>query len=255
MMAAGLGLGINKRFNGEINNMKKRFLPGFILILSISLFGCNANTDVDSAITSIIPLKFELVTIEQDIQKLKANEIKEILKEVLLPHGKVFIYTKKNDQEYLYGGFSTEQSLYNLGKIGNLIYLDVTSITIHQEFNDTPAVRIDGAHGANYPQSNYFLFESSFPKKILTVDGHATEFDLDQDGTVEIISSIGTTTVTSIYKLTGEHFLVADLNKSLDALSVIFKNEDNPFFLAYFKDKTTKEFKFTEDGLKLVESQ
>lgn len=234
--------------------MKKKFFVIFLLLLSLGYFYLFDKDTLQplTKVTEVISLKFEPIEIAPDIQELSQKDIKEILKAVDLDKDKVFIYTKQNDKENLYGGFSTKQSLYDLGKVGLLMYLDLTNITLPKEFNKKPLIRIDSAYGANFPQSNYFLLEDTLPKKILTVDGHVKEVDLDQDGTVEIISSTGTPTDTYIYKWINDQFSVANVNKSLDALSVIFKNEDHPVFEAYFNDKTRKTYRFTKDGLQLI---
>lgn len=90
--------------------------------------------------------------------------------------------------------------------------------------------------------------DKGIPKKILHIEAGVTEIDLNADGQEEIIASVGTPANTQIYKMENAQIVVADLNKSLNALDVSF-NKDQKTFNVMFKDKTTKIYKFHEKGL------
>lgn len=246
--------------------MRKSFVSSFLVyssILGLTMFGCSSNTDKPSSnapvnnqksvlpTEEIVPLEFQPVTTKQEVRKLEKSTIQEVVKEKEVDHGKAFIFKKRNDSA-LYGGYQRNQILFDLGKIGDQTYLEITSIK-KIEFQEKSVLRIQGGLGADYPQTNYYLIESGVPKPFLQTDGHTLEQDLDQDGLQEVVASEGTPTLTSIYKLQNSHFSVANVNKALNALSVLPKKDDTLLFEAYYKNEAKpKTFVYTKQGMKQI---
>ncbi|KZS47109.1 hypothetical protein AWU65_14835 [Paenibacillus glucanolyticus] len=55
------------------------------------------------------------------------------------------------------------------------------------------------------------------------------ETDIEQDGTNEIVATVGTAAQTSIYKIKNDHIVVTNLNETLEAQEVTYDKESNTF--------------------------
>jgi len=196
--------------------------------------------------SGVIPLEFQSINEEQQINILSQSDIKKVLIEKEYEKGKLFIYLGIDD-EYLYAGYEGRDQLLDLGQIGDLNSLELTTIQ-EVQIGNVITIKIEGAYGANAPMTNYFTLENDIPKPFLRVaTGHGKEIDLDDDGIFEIVSQHGTPTLTMVFKYNDNKWRVADVNKSLDALSVYF-DSDEKLFHAYYKDEPEKTFRYTEEG-------
>lgn len=59
---------------------------------------------------------------------MKQEDIGEIVKEQTIAGGKIIIFSKQDDKDYIYGAFETKDSLYGFGVVGGLNNLELVSI-------------------------------------------------------------------------------------------------------------------------------
>jgi hypothetical protein len=204
-------------------------------------------------------LSFQLVNPEQQIQLITSIENANIIKEQSVTGGAIIIYSKNDDNEFIFGAYQTnEGTLYDLGAVGGMSpQLDDELLSIKELslFNKS-LVRIKGVFGANAPIQNYYSIEDGRLIPFLRVDtGHAEELDLDGDGTVEIVSSHGTPIHTYIYKWADGKFSVVNVNESLNAVSV-FLDEDNSFNVQLeIGSNLIKQYEYKSGILKPINSE
>lgn len=166
--------------------------------------------------------------------------------------GEIIIFSKQDDNEFIYGAYETKDTLYELGVVGGLssqLDDELLSIKEIKLFNKS-LIRIKGVFGANAPVQNYFSIEDGKAVPFLRVEtGHATEVDLDDDGTEEIISSHGTPISTYIYKWEDGEFSISNVNEALGATSV-YLNEEKQFEAFFNNTNTIKLFEYNYGVLK-----
>jgi hypothetical protein len=200
-----------------------------------------------------ITFTFQSVNNEQKIKEVSQIEDKEIVKEQEVLAGKIIIFSKRDDNEHIFGAYRTKDTLYELGIVGGLSSQmddELLSIKELKLFNKS-LIRIKGVFGANAPVQNYFSMEDGKIVPFLRVEtGHATEVDLDGDGTVEIVSSHGTPIQTYIYKRSDGKFTVVNVNEALGATSV-YLNDEKKFEAFFNKTDTNNLFEYNSGGLNL----
>lgn len=170
-----------------------------------------------------VPLRFEKVVIEQELQRIQPVGQPHIRKEQKVTGGKVVIYEKPDDEEQVYAAYVAQGVWYELGMAGVKVVMQADGGPVIDEpaIFGKSLIRIKGAVGANAPLQNYYAVEDGGIRPFLRVDtGHAEELDLDGDGTEEIVSSHGTPISTYLYRWDNGTFSIADLNEALGALSV-----------------------------------
>lgn len=164
----------------------------------------------------------------KQFQKMKQEDIDEITKEQTIAGGKIIIFTKQDDKEYIYGAFETKDSLQVFGAVGGFNNLELVSIEELSLFNKS-LICIRGVVGANAPIQHYLTVEDGEITPFLRVaTGNTMEVDIDGDGTAEIVSIHGTPLETYIYKWQEGEFWVTSVNKSLGA-TYVFLNQDRLF--------------------------
>lgn len=241
----------------------KRILGLYLVLGGMALAACNndamivpshnnTNGPQHHQIEEIIPLRRVEVINDQKVAIIDNLSGAVILKEKRVAGGKVTLYTKREDDENIYGLFQTDDTQYDLGIVGGqnpALDDEILSVTELPLFNKI-LIRIKGLFGANAPVQNYFLNDDGIIKPFLRIDtGHAIEVDLDADGHVEIVATHGMPNQTYIYEWREGKFLLTDVNEMLAATSV-FYNDDNKMFEAYYGESDTTEFlKYSSKGL------
>lgn len=135
----------------------------------------------------------------------------------------VTLYTKEDDEDYVYGLLTTSKGQYEVGTVGSFNKREPEDITVTStQLFGKLALKITGEVGANYAVTHYFAIDSdSNPKGLLTVDtGHASEQDVDGDGYSEVVSIHGTPTRIFLYRWNKDHAEIADVNEALKVDSV-----------------------------------
>lgn len=203
---------------------------------------------------NIVPLQFKDVNIQNTINEINENKIQEILKQHNVGDNKFIIFINKEDIDYFHSGVIIGNKIYDFGIVS--LNGNVDSLYTLQEIviYDKHLVKIQGAMGANYAPTNYYLIDNNVPQLFLHTEGHTQELDIDKDGVKEIVATIpgGVTTSIEIYEYNNENFSMVDINETLKALSVYL--EDNNIINVYFNDQqsNSKKFEYTEKGLREI---
>lgn len=206
-------------------------------------------TEVDTVIEtqSVIPLSFTTIEdSEQQIVSMPEGEIADIVQELQLPWGKVFIYSRLDEDHSLYGAYVVDGQYYRLGPIGdNKALAKIERV----QFWEHELVKLSGVYGANAPVTKYFKMTEGRLKSFLEVEtGNVVELDLDEDGVAEIISQHGMFSMTMIYRWVDGEWKIANLNEALNAEAVRLDTERKLFY-AHFKNGSRKNYIYTPNGL------
>lgn len=212
----------------------------------------SSSNDVKEIETMSLP--FKSVNNEQHIKEISQIKSENIIKEQSISIGQIILYTKKDDNENVYGAFKNKVNTYDLGVIGGNSPQNIDELLTIKELKlfDKPLIRIDGVFGANSPIQNYFSIEEGELNPFLRVDtGNVTEIDLDGNGINEIVSSHGTPMTTYIYKWNNGEFVVSNINEALNALSVNL-NVNNQFEAWYKDSEKPVKYQYNSGVLELL---
>ncbi|MDF2678544.1 MAG: hypothetical protein K0Q97_2896 [Bacillota bacterium] len=202
----------------------------------------------------IVPLQFKDVIIENTINEINENKIQEILKQHNVGDNKFIIFTDKEDTDNFHSGVIIGNKIYDFGIVSMIGNLDELYSLQELGIYEKHLVKIQGAMGANYAPTNYYLIDNNVPQLFLHTEGHTQELDIDKDGVKEIVTSVpgGVATSIEIYEYNNENFSMVDINENLKALSVHL--EDNNIINVYFNDQqsNSKKFEYTEKELREI---
>ncbi|AFM00989.1 MULTISPECIES: hypothetical protein [Desulfitobacterium] len=193
-----------------------------IAIISVSLLvnGCAKDTD------HILNLEFKPIDMKSEITIISEQAIGEISSELLADDALAFLYKPKTNQEEFNGGIKIKDRYYDVGQIS--VYQIGNEIEVKDLFGKK-VIKFNGSLGVNYRQAIYILIEDLKPSVLLQVDGHVLEKDIDMDNEQEVVSTWGTLANTKIYKNIGNIIMVSDVNESVNAQVVVYRNDSNVF--------------------------
>lgn len=213
-----------------------------ILILSF-LTSCNKNNQSDITL-DYKPMQPNINTAIIDLD-LDINVIKE--SNVL---GYKSILYKIDSEGDIYGGVYLNDKVLSIGPVSmNSTPDDLLVISESNVFGKN-LIKFSGIPGANYAKSVYLEVEDELVTPLFEVDGNIIEIDLDQDGIKEMITTIGTIADTNIYKYLNNQIYISNLNRSINAQSVIF-NMENHGFEAYFENNKSNLYYYKDGKLEL----
>ncbi|WP_342551563.1 hypothetical protein [Paenibacillus sp. FSL R7-0652] len=139
----------------------------------------------------------------------------------------VLTYKKSDEVDKIYAALQLKEGTYDIGQIGyeegNNDYSTATVDVLGESY-----LKVVGSIGANAPISNYVLMKSS-PPKVLHIEAHTVDADVDQDGIKEIVATVGTAAETSIYKMEKDTLVSVNLNEVMNADVVTYDQESNTF--------------------------
>lgn len=203
---------------------------------------------------NVVPLQFKDVIIENTINEINENKIQEILKQHNVGDNKFIIFVDKEDTDNFHGGVIIGNKIYDFGIVSMMGNLDDLYSFQELDIYEKRLVKIQGAMGANYAPTNYYLIDNNVPQLFLHTEGHTQELDIDKDGVKEIVTSVpgGVTTSIEIYEYNNENFSMVDINETLKAVSAYL--EDNSIINVYFNDQQSNSIKYeyTENELREI---
>ncbi|GIQ67614.1 hypothetical protein XYCOK13_04380 [Xylanibacillus composti] len=159
--------------------------------------------------------------------------------------GEFFIYMYKY-KEGFYAGADIGGQLFELAEVGygtnpELIELDESMLF------GVPSIRVRGYCGMACPTVDYITVKDGYPYVWLHVDAAVQEYDLDQDGVKDLITTVGTPLETHIYMMKDGVLLRASVNEALHSKSVSFFQDGR--FIAYEPNSAlTRSYRF-QDGV------
>ncbi len=168
--------------------------------------------------------------------------------------GWAFIYKKADDPDNLHAGFSTADGIYDLGAVGDLnAPAELTEVKRFDLYGKT-IIKYQSVFGSHVLNTRYFSCGNGAPEFLLSVDGLATELDINKDGVPEIVVELcGTIPATDIYKWNGTSFEGTSVGDALGVRSVLFNKESGEFLVAgEAAGIENLRYRYSGEGLKKV---
>jgi len=112
--------------------------------------------------------------------------------------------------------------------------------------------------GANYIATIFVEIREEIPYIIAEIDGLAEVYDIDDNGTIEIISTIGTLSRCSVYFIDFSNELVnwVNLNDLMDAPFVGFNNISRAFEVGFEPNQSLVEYTYYNGSMqKLIKNE
>ncbi len=202
------------------------------------------NISEDTPAQKVIPLAFENLDFEQEMQTLNENSIKEVIKEYHAEGVSLFTFRKKDDDFIIYLGIKADK-LYEVDEVGyGNFEVQIKSTFLFGK----SLIRVEGIVGSTAPVTYYIYIENSVPRIFLFLSRAVSEIDVDSDGNKDIISSVLGS--TEIYKIKNDQLMYSSLNEILNADNVFFLSEEKDLiFVAYPEPSEQIKYKLTKEGL------
>lgn len=166
------------------------------------------------------------------------------IKDINTANYRLTIYNIQSDDENLSIGIWLKDIFYPVGKVAGKAYEDeimVQEVSVnHKDF-----IKIEGIFGATYPIMYYLAIEDE-PKVYIDNDLPVTIMDLDEDGTLEWISSYYGQ--VSIYKLINDDWYHTNVSDAVGK-DMIFMRETQTFEV---QERNGATYQFLSDQLKVV---
>lgn len=229
----------------------------FALILTIT--GCQEpsihsvpanehNQENNSLILDSVVVIFKEIEVVKFLEIADDTEIGEVIHTEEVNNTEIKIYRAGSDKDILKASIFIGQSSYNIGEIG---YGNIENFKIEVvDVLDSTYIKFSGATGANSPVAYYILPDLEAPL-VLHIDGHTVEADVNQDGVIDIISTVGTAANTTVYTLLNKKVMASNLNEITNAQVVLYDPKTNHFQIQTSNNKLT-EWRFQANKLQSV---
>jgi len=229
--------------------MKK---AAFVFLVTLcTLTGCSPLSEKETASTTITPensdpvstlatennsvtQRFELIFKDinqptKPLMKAIPTEKQTLLTSKKINNSEIEIYQINPDTENTYAALLSGSTKYDIGQIGYSSTQKTNDFTIDKvDVLSKSFIKITGFCGANCPITDYVLADTS-PPVLLRIDAHTIEADVDNEGSKEIIATVGTAAQTSLYMLQGERIVTVNLNEVMNASVVMYNSGTNTF--------------------------
>lgn len=218
----------------------------FALITALGLLvGCNQASDVPAMNSTFnksdirelntntheaqqYTLSFEIADIEKPLMELTAKQLTNSILTQKIGDYTVYFYHRNQDRGDVYAAIQMGTSRFEIGQVGYSAQ-NTELFTVRQvDAFGKDYIKVNGACGANCPISDYIDVDTDSPK-VMRIEAHTMEADVDRDGIKEIVATVGTIAQTSMYKLEPSHIVVTNLNETLGVQEVTYDNEANSF--------------------------
>lgn len=210
-----------------------------LLTVFCLLAGCNqasdvlvSNSTIDESDTGehrmTYSLSFTEVDLKKPLKKIVETDLTKVILKQEIDNYTTYFYQKNQYNENIFAAIKIGTNIFEIGQVGYSVE-NTDQYTISQDNAlDKNNIKVTGACGANCPISYYIQTDTNSPK-VLQIEAHTVEADVDQDGTNEIVATVGTAAQTSIYKIKNAHIVATSLNETLDAQEVTYDKESNTF--------------------------
>lgn len=141
-----------------------------------------------------------------------------------------------------------ENQTYDLGAIG---YGKVNNRDYQYsvvEALSTSWIKVSGSVGANAHHTLYINISKEKPVA-LTISSPTKEFDVDGDGSNDIVASVGSPTYTSIYTLNDQQIGVVNFNELFNAFLVRYDDIQNNFVVQFETAQPITHWKLDDKSL------
>lgn len=207
-----------------------------LLIVFCLLAGCNQASEVpvshSTSNTGEHPMPYSLsfkeVNLEKPLRKIVTKDLTKVILKQEIDNYTIYFYQKKQDDEKAIAAIKIGTNIFEIGQVGYSAQITDQYTVSQVNVLDKTYIKVMGTCGANCPISYYIQADTSSPK-VMRIEAHTVEADVDQDGIHEIVATIGTAAQTSIYKLKNAHIVASNLNETLDAEEVTYDKKSNTF--------------------------
>ncbi|HHV08692.1 MAG TPA: hypothetical protein GXX75_00230 [Clostridiales bacterium] len=141
-------------------------------------------------------------------------------------------FNEENPEGYTYSYIEVSGIRYALSRSLGGTWYDLTKATLAE--TDT-VYTINEVRGANYGVTIFFMIKEKTPYIISEIDGFAQISDIDENGTKEVVSTVGTVPDTSIYffDFDEQTVSIANINGQSGAEYSMYDATTNTFSLAF----------------------
>lgn len=141
-------------------------------------------------------------------------------------------FNEENPEGYTYSYIEVSGIKYALSRSLGETWYDLTKTTLAE--TDTVYITNE-LHGASYVVTIFFVIKEKTPHIISEIDGFAQISDIDENGTKEVVSTVGTVPDTSIYFFDFDKQTVstANINEQSGAEYSMYDATTNTFSLAF----------------------
>ncbi|MDK2868503.1 MAG: hypothetical protein PWP38_2818 [Clostridiales bacterium] len=141
-------------------------------------------------------------------------------------------FNEENPEGYTYSYIKVSGIQYALSRSLSETWYDLTKTTLAE--TDTVYI-INEVRGASYGVTIFFMIKEKTPYIISEIDGFAQISDLDENGTKEVVSTVGTVPDTSIYSFDFDKQTVnsVNINEQSGAKYSMYDVTTNTFSLAF----------------------
>jgi hypothetical protein len=192
-----------------------------------------------------IDLDFESTHSNLSSQLVQSNF--DVVQESTIHGYKVILFKTEKDSD-IQGGIYVNDKLYSIGPVSMSMSTDDMLFLTESNVFGKEIIRYSGVLGANYARSVYVEVINDVVSPLIEVDGNIVETDLDHDGVNEVITSIGTISETSIYRIHNNSIHVANVNQSLQAEAVDYIVEKN-IFEVYFAPQNSSIYLYIDGNM------
>jgi len=190
------------------------------------------NTDTHEA--QHYTLSFKIADIEKPLKNITAKQLTNSILTQKIDDYTVCFYHKNQDHGDVYAAIQMGTSRFEIGQVGYSAQ-NTELLTVRQvDAFGKNYIKVNGTCGANCPISDYIVLDTSSPK-VMRIEGHTVEADVDRDGIKEIVATVGTAAQTSIYKRENPQIVTTNLNETLEAQEVTYDNEANLFIAGTYE--------------------
>ncbi|CAM3440881.1 hypothetical protein [Marinicrinis lubricantis] len=172
--------------------------------------------------------------------------------EKLRLHENIIVYARESEGTALFLGQLQEDTIHELGEIGEEHYLPEISAAKDQVFGEEMNI-VSGLCGANCMVNYIFSNTDDHMKMPIVVYGGLFITDLGEDGNHEVVTSSGTIAEKVIYKMVDGQIMSVQVNKALGITDSVGFDPETGTFEVYIENEKVQYQYIGEDQLVQVE--
>jgi hypothetical protein len=157
-------------------------------------------------------------------------------------------FNEENPENYTYSYIEVSGIQYALSRSLGKIGYDLTKTTL----NETDTIYVTNElRGASYGVTIFIVIKEKTPYIISEIDGFAQISDIDENGTKEVVSTVGTVPDTSIYFFDFDNQTVSsvNINEQSGAKYSMYDVTTNTFSLAFGPNQNSATYVYKTNEL------
>jgi len=160
-------------------------------------------------------------------------------------------FNEENPEGYIYSYIEVAGTKYALSRSLGETWYDLTKTTLAE----AEVYSINEIRGASYGVTIFFVIKEKTPYVISEIDGFAQISDIDESGTKEAVSTVGTVPGTSIhfFDFDKQTVSIANINEQSGATYSMYDLATNTFSLAFEPNQNPVTYVYETNELLRVE--